>query len=77
MTMEFNPNNWKSIKAAYNKVEKSQTMLFGENENGEDVIFDIFCENALKVDTLQSNGWTRTNIYWLDDKTVEELYKRD
>ena len=49
------------------------------NENGESVIVSYFFDNEgkgiLHVRTLQSNGWSRTNIYY-EDGTIEEIYSK-
>ena len=56
--------------------------LVGKNEHGENVIVESGCEkwsycderwdrNFFKTTTAQSNGWTRTNIFFEDGATVE------
>lgn len=46
----------------------------GNNDDGESVVISVFTDKIV-VETLQSNGWTRQNVYWTDG-TVEELYKK-
>ena len=52
--------------------------LTAENENGEFVLVEEGKENGehfYRTQTLQNNGWTRTNVYW-EDGTTEELYEK-
>lgn len=52
--------------------------LTAENENGEFVLVEEgkrSGEHFYRTQTLQKNGWTRTNVYW-EDGTVEELYEK-
>lgn len=44
------------------------------NEHGENMIIDI-SKDFLEISTIQSNGWTRVNIFH-KDKTVEEYFER-
>ena len=46
----------------------------GTNDNGESVVISVFTDKIV-VETLQSNGWTRKNIYYTDGVT-EELYNK-
>ena len=52
---------------------KTQTMLFGENEEGEMTTASIF-EDKIVLVTFQSNHWLRKNIYHRDG-TVEEMFE--
>lgn len=69
----IDPKNFKSLCELMDKYgETLKTMLFGENEDGETTITSINPDNIV-VDTQQSNGWVRRNIYWRDG-TREELF---
>lgn len=46
----------------------------GKNEDGEHIQISVN-EDNVTVETFQSNGWTRENIYW-KDYTTEELFHR-
>ena len=60
--------NWLKNKFGYCK------WLSGKNEDDENVIITIDEESA-EVQTLQKNGWCRTNVYY-PDGTSEELYEK-
>ena len=49
-------------------------MYLGTNEHGEEVCISIFDEKIV-TSTLQSNGWTRKNIYYRDGSR-EEMYEK-
>lgn len=44
----------------------------GVNDEGEDVSISVFSDRIV-VETYQSNGWVRENIFWRDG-TREELF---
>lgn len=71
-TLEFNPNNFKSIKNAYNLLKDINTAMFGVNENGETI--SISANNlSLTLKTFQYNNWIRIQTYYTDG-TIEEFY---
>lgn len=43
------------------------------NELEEDIVVDV-SKKALKISTIQKNGWIRVNIYYKDG-TTEEYYE--
>lgn len=47
-----------------------ETMVFGENELGELTAASIF-KDQIVVETYQSNGWLRKNIYYRDGSRDE------
>ena len=72
-TITIDPSNFKSMCELMDKYgETTKTMLFGKNENGETITTSIFTDHII-VDTQQSNGWVRRNVYWRDG-TREELF---
>ena len=69
----IDPKNFKSLCELMDKYgETTKTMLSGKNENGETTITSIFTDHIV-VDTQQSNGWVRRDVYWKDG-TYEELF---
>ena len=71
-SISVNPMDRRSIIALMDKHGDSKFPLFGENEDGESVIISI-CHDSVTVETFQSNGWLRKNIYNRDG-TTEELF---
>lgn len=49
--------------------------FLGRNEEDESVVIWIF-KDRISVQTLQKNGWLRTNILWADG-TREELFDKE
>lgn len=64
----------KQVVKACKEYGNSEMPFCGTNNDGEHVVISVF-DDRIVVDTLQSNGWTRQNVYWTDG-TVEELYKK-
>lgn len=72
--IEFDPCDWEGMFDLMEKHGDSDMMMYGENEDGEDVSVSVYKDRII-VDTVQQNGWIRRNIYWRD-YTVEELYSK-
>lgn len=70
--VSINSADYDSLINLMDHHEEYPMMLFGENEDGEDVHVSINKDNII-VETLQSNHWVRKNVYWRDF-TQEELY---
>lgn len=66
------PTNWDSMLALMDRADEFNTMLLGKNSNGEDTITSIN-ENSITIETNQSNGYIRENIYYRCGE-VEELF---
>lgn len=71
---EVDLNDYRGCIALMDKYGDSESAFFGNNEEGEDVIISIN-EDNITLQTLQDNGWIRTNVLWRDG-TTEELYDR-
>ena len=57
--------------------ENDHSMIY-MNEDGEYVHVKLITDengSRYEVETMQNNGWIRTNICW-EDGTIEELYKK-
>lgn len=67
-------NDWNSIIDAMDKYSYLDHMIFGTNQDGEKIAMSIW-EDKIILNTYQSNGWTRINIYYRDGD-VEESYER-
>lgn len=57
------------------KVMKDDTMMCGENKEGENVIIQRLGLKCYCVSTMQNNGWIRKNYFYSDGST-EETYER-
>ena len=73
--INFDSSDWKGMRELCEKSNEFKLPLFGENEYGENIIISINSDN-ITVQTMQSNDWIRTNIYWVNDCIVEELYEK-
>lgn len=62
------------IEYYYGTDKPKKNIYFTKNGLNENVII-IIHDNFLEQKTMQSNGWIRTNNYYLDN-TSEELYSR-
>ena len=56
------------------KYGNSDSMFFGDNDQGENVTLSIYCDKIICT-TYQKNGWVRTNIYHCNGDQ-EEIYNR-
>lgn len=56
--------------ALMDRYEDYPEMLFGKNENGEDVTLSVN-EDNITVQTFQSNHWIRENVVYHDGSTDE------
>lgn len=74
MSIIFNPADAKSCEKIIKTYGKSGLLTMGEAANGDSVTLSV-CADHITTETLQRNGWTRINTYWLDG-TTEESYKR-
>lgn len=72
--IEIDYSNHEQLVDLMDHADDYPCMLMGENTDGEFVTTSIL-EDKIVVDALQSNGWTRTNIFHRDG-TVEEFYSR-
>ena len=50
------------------------TMLIGENHDGEMVCVSVFKDKVV-VKTIQKNDWIRVNVFYRDG-TTDELYEK-
>lgn len=73
--IKFDPTDWKGMLELCHRYQEFDTYLEGKNSNGEDTMLSINKDNIV-LDTFQSNGWIRQNIYYPQDCTVEERYIR-
>ena len=72
MTIDY--SNMKQMIDLMNRHNEFDTMIVGENSDGERVYTSIN-EDNVTVETHQKNGWVRTNVIYRDG-TVEEIYSR-
>lgn len=70
--VHINPDAYDALIELMDHEKDYPTVLMGENANGESTIIDIESD-FIEVETHQSNGWIRRNVYWRD-MAVEELY---
>lgn len=54
--------------------KKYDTMLIGENHDGEMVCVSVFKDKVV-VKTIQKNDWIRVNVFYRDG-TTDELYEK-
>ncbi len=73
--ISFDPHDWKGIAELCKRYKEFDAPWSGKNEEGEYTMISINKDNII-VETLQSNGWWRQNIYYPKDCTVEELYTK-
>lgn len=69
----FDPHDWRGIRELCKRHNEFKTPWAGKNEEGESVQISVNKDN-ITVETLQSNGWFRTNVYYPLDCAIEELY---
>lgn len=70
--VDINPDVYAALIELMDHEKDYPDVLIGENVNGEDTLIDIESD-FIEVETHQSNGWIRRNVYWRD-MAVEELY---
>ena len=73
--IEIDFGNRDSIIETMDKYHHLDQMIFARNELEELQAISIY-EDKIFVDTYQSNGWIRKNIYHRDG-TIEETYEKD
>lgn len=73
--IQLDLNDWSSITELCSRSDEFDAPLFGRNESGETILISVNSDNVT-VETFQNNGWTRENIYWVEDYSVEELFHR-
>lgn len=73
--VEIDPFDYGSLILLMDQYGDLGYALMSENDDGEFTWASIG-KDRIDVETLQSNGWTRVNIYHRDG-TTEELYKKD
>ena len=71
---EYDLNNYDDFQTICKKYGDTDSMLFGETENGELMTISINFDNVI-TEVYQDNGWIRKNIYTED--SVEELYEKE
>lgn len=71
-TIRIDFSDLKAMCEVMDKYHTTETMLFGENEEGEMTTTSIF-DDAIVVVTYQKNHWVRKNILHRDG-TIEELF---
>ena len=71
-TISFDPSDLKAMRELMERYAEFESMLSGENEDGEPLTLSIDREKITTV-TLQENGWVRVNVYHFDG-TREELF---
>lgn len=69
---EVDFNDFEGCLEIMRKYCGSKLPFFGTNADGENVIISVNASN-ITVQTMQKNGWLRTNVLW-EDGTVEERY---
>lgn len=70
----IDPTDYRGLVKLMDRANEFETMLVGKTEDGETQFVSINKDN-ITTETVQSNGWTRENVYWRDG-TSEELYHR-
>ena len=70
--MYINFNSYAELIELMDNEKKYPTVLIGKNVKDETTLIDIESD-FIEVETHQSNGWIRRNVYWRD-MAVEELY---
>lgn len=73
--INFDPHDWKGIRELCKRHNEFKVPWAGKNEEGEHIMISVNADN-ITVETFQSNGWTRTNVYYPEDCAIEELYSR-
>lgn len=73
MEIKIDFSDLNSIREAIDKYHTTETMLIGENDDGETVTISIFGDKVVLV-TYQKNRWIRRNIYYYDGSS-EELFE--
>lgn len=74
VTVRVDFGDWRSIIDAMDNYSHIDHMIFGKNSEGERIAMSIWSDKII-LNTFQSNGWTRINIYYRDGDT-EETYDR-
>ena len=71
-TIMIDPADLQSLIDLMDEHGNTNSRFPGTNELGEDTMVSITSEKIV-VETNQTNGWVRKNVYWRDG-TYEELY---
>lgn len=71
----FDPHDWTGIANLCRRHEEFDVPWAGTNEDGEHVAISVNRDN-ITVETFQSNDWLRTNVYYPEDRCVEETYDK-
>lgn len=71
--IEIDFNDLYAMRKVMDEYHTTETMLFGENEDGEMTTTSIFKDKIVLV-TYQNNHWTRKNILYRDG-TMCELFE--
>lgn len=80
-TINFDSQDWDSIKDTIDKINQIGEMQFGTTSEGEDIFFSV-CKDedgndCLITEVLQENGWTRKNTYNPVYYTIDETYEKE
>ena len=75
-TITIDPSDYKGMLSLMARANEPDFEMpwSGKNDVGENMLISVNSDN-ITVQTFQSNGWTRENVYW-NDGTVEELFER-
>ena len=71
--ISFDPHDWKGIAELCKRHKEFPTPWAGKNEDGENISISVNKDNITLV-TYQSNKWIRTNVYYPEDCSTEELF---
>lgn len=69
----FDSTDLDGMRQIMEKYGDSKTAFFGTNGEEETILISVF-HDKIVVDTYQSNGWLRKNVYDYDG-TCEELFE--
>lgn len=72
--IKFDPSDSDSLISLMDAYGDSETMYPGETESGDTCTISI-CKDKIITQTLQKNGWIRTNTYHRDGSS-EESYEK-
>lgn len=72
--LDINFADLDDIIRACNEYGDSDMPFCGKNADDENVVISVFPDKII-VETFQSNGWVRENVYHTDG-TAEELYNK-
>lgn len=71
--ISFDPHDWDGITELCKRHAEFDVPWSGHNEAGDEVLISVN-EDNITVETFQSNGWIRENIYRPEYYITEELF---